>query len=413
MADLFSEKLERDLRREAPLPDRLRPDSLDDFVGQEKAVGSGTILRRAIEQDQLFSMIFWGPPGTGKTTLARIVAVVTKSFFVQLSAVTSGKEELRKIVKEAQDLRAFHSQRTILFIDEIHRWNKAQQDALLPFVEQGIVTLIGATTENPSFEVISPLLSRCRVIVLEQLAPEAIGRIVDRALADSQRGLGGEHVVLVPEARQLLIEAANGDARIALNVLEIGAKSSELNAQKQRVIDRKTILDVFQHRALRYDKNAEEHYNIISAFIKSMRASDPDAALYWLMRMVEAGEDPLFIARRMVVFASEDIGLADPTALPLAVACFQACDAIGYPECRENLAHVVVSLANAPKDRSAYEAMLKVNEDVKETLNEPVPMHLRNAPTKLMKELGYGKKKAHGQGNENLPPALAQRKYLQ
>ncbi len=244
-------------------------------------------------------------------------------------------------------------------------------------------------------------------------APEAIGRIVDRALADSQRGLGGEHVVLVPEARQLLIEAANGDARIALNVLEIGAKSSELNAQKQRVIDRKTILDVFQHRALRYDKNAEEHYNIISAFIKSMRASDPDAALYWLMRMVEAGEDPLFIARRMVVFASEDIGLADPTALPLAVACFQACDAIGYPECRENLAHVVVSLANAPKDRSAYEAMLKVNEDVKETLNEPVPMHLRNAPTKLMKELGYGKKKAHGQGNENLPRALEQRKYLQ
>ncbi len=412
MADLFSAKLEKDLAHEAPLADRLRPTTLEDFFGQERAVGKGTILRRSIENDELFSILFWGPPGTGKTTLARIIARLTRSFFVQLSAVTSGKADLTRIVREAEERRKFHSQRTILFIDEIHRWNKAQQDALLPFVEPGIVTLIGATTENPSFEIIGPLLSRCRVIVLEQLTEEALGKVVDRALADGERGLGEWAIVLEPEARRVLLLAANGDARSALNILEIAAKATAANAKGGRHITKQTVVDTLHRKALLYDKAGEEHYNIISAFIKSMRASDPDAALYWLMRMVEAGEDPLFIARRMVVFASEDVGLADPQALSLAVACFQACDFIGYPECRENLAHVVVYLAKARKDRSAYEAMLKVEGDVKETLNEPVPMHLRNAPTKLMKELGYGKKKAHGQGNENLPSALAQRKYL-
>lgn len=412
MADLFSSKLAQDLAHEAPLADRLRPTTLEDFFGQESAVGKGTILRRSIENDELFSILFWGPPGTGKTTLARIIAQLTKSFYVQLSAVTSGKADLTRIVREAEERRKFHSQRTVLFVDEIHRWNKAQQDTLLPFVEQGIVTLIGATTENPSFEVIGPLLSRCRVIVLEQLSEDALAKIVIRALQDRERGLGLLGVVLESEARRVLLLAANGDARSALNILEIAAKATAVNTKGERHVTKQTIVDTLHRKALLYDKAGEEHYNIISAFIKSMRASDPDGALYWLMRMVEAGEDPLFMARRMVVFASEDIGLADPQALILTVACFQACDFIGYPECRENLAHVVVYLAKAPKNRSAYEAMQKVLFDVKETLNEPIPMHLRNAPTKLMKELGYGKKKAHGQGNENLPPSLADKKYL-
>lgn len=412
MADLFDVKLERELAREAPLADRVRPSTLAEFFGQERAVGKGTPLRRAIENDELFSLILWGPPGSGKTTLARIIAAVTNSAFVQLSAVSSGKADLTRVVAAAQERRKLQGQRTILFIDEIHRWNKAQQDALLPFVERGIVTLIGATTENPSFEVIGPLLSRCRVVVLEPLTEAALGNIVDRALADRDRGLGAQRVSLDPEARRVLLLAGNGDARSALNILDLAAKATGPDNAGDRRITKQTVVDSLHHKALLYDKAGDEHYNIISAFIKSLRASDPDAALYWLMRMVEAGEDPLFIARRMVVFASEDIGLADPQALPIAVACFQACDLIGYPECRENLAHVAVYVAKAPKDRSAYEAMLKASEDVRETLNEPVPMHLRNSPTKLMEELGYGKKKAHGKGNENLPSGLAGRTYV-
>lgn len=412
MQTLFEHKLEQDLRREAPLADRFRPDRLEEFVGQDKVVGPGSVLRRAIEQDELFSIIFWGPPGSGKTTLARIVARLTKSAFIQISAVASGKDDLRQIVEGAKDRRAINRQRTILFLDEIHRWNKAQQDALLPYVERGIVTLIGATTENPSFEVIGPLLSRCRVIVLDQLSEEALAKIVARAMTDRQRGLGELKVKLEPEARRVLLLAANGDARAALNILEIASQTTPPSAQGERRITHQAVVNTLHHKALLYDQAGEEHYNIISAFIKSMRASDADAALYWLMRMVEAGEDPLFIARRMVIFASEDVGLADPQALPLAVACFQACDVIGYPECRENLAHVTVYLAKAPKDRSAFEAMGRAVEDVKETLNESVPMHLRNAPTKLMEQLGYGKKKPHGKGNENLPPALADRRYL-
>lgn len=411
MDDLFADGANKAMAGTAPLADRMRPETLKEFFGQENVVGEGTVLHSAVENDELFSMILWGPPGTGKTTLARIIAVMTKSAFVQLSGVTSGKEDLKKIIREAEDRRKFHRQRTILFIDEIHRWNKAQQDALLPFVERGIVTLIGATTENPSFEVIGPLLSRCRVVVLSQLSDDALGKIVDRALTDAVHGFGSQKIVLESKARELLLLAGNGDARSALNILDIAVKSAK-EQSGTRTLDRALIASVLQHKALLYDKGGEEHYNIISAFIKSMRASDPDAALYWLMRMVEAGEDPLFIARRMVIFASEDIGLADDHALPMAMAAFSACDVIGYPECQENLAHVAVYLAKAPKDRSAYDAMKKAADDVRATLNEPVPMHLRNAPTKLMRELGYGKKQAHGKGNENLPSSLADKRYL-
>ncbi len=389
--DLFDQRISHDVARFVPLADRLRPMQLEDYVGQEDIVGEGKLLRKAIENDELFSIIFWGPPGSGKTTLARIIANLTKSHFEQMSAVTSGIADLRRTVEQASERRKFHGERTILFVDEIHRWNKAQQDAFLPAVENGTVVLIGATTENPSFEIISPLLSRSRVFVLKRLGVPELSKIVKRALTDKAVGLGKEKVRIAAKAMDLLMSGSNGDARTLLNALEISVKAAVKDKDGTKHISLGEMEDALQHKALQYDKHGEEHYNVISAFIKSLRGSNPDAALYWLNRMVEAGEDPEFIARRMVVFASEDIGLADPQALQLAVAVFNAVKLIGYPECQITLGHGVVYLALAPKNNTAYAGLLAAKADVQETMNEPVPLHLRNAVTDLMKDLGYHK----------------------
>lgn len=414
MADLFDRALEGDIARHAPLADRLRPHTLAEYVGQKSIVGSGTILRRAVENDEVFSLILWGPPGSGKTTLARIVAQQTKAAFVVLSGVMSGKDDLLKAVAAARDRRKFSHGRTILFVDEIHRWNKAQQDALLPYVEDGTVTLIGATTENPSFEIIAPLLSRCTVMVLERLASADVSTLIERALADQERGYGREKVVVEPKALTLLSTASNGDARTALNTLELAYKATAV-VQGERKITAATVADAFQQPRLRYDTDGDEHYNIISAFIKSLRGSDPNAALYWLSRMTEAGEDPLFIARRMVIFASEDVSMADSKALPLAVACMQACDMIGYPECAITLSHVAVYLATCPKSNETYVAYGQAQAAARNHLNAPVPLHLRNAPTKLMKELGYhqGYKYSHDDDSKQqfLPDDLRNEVY--
>ena len=406
------------MRREAPLADRMRSRTFDEFFGQEKIVGPGTLLRRAIENDELFSIIFWGPPGSGKTTLARVIAELTKSRFEQMSAVTSGIGDLRKVIEEAEKQRSFHNERTILFVDEIHRWNKAQQDAFLSVVESGLITLIGATTENPSFEVIAPLLSRTRVFVLERLGVSELSKIVKQALKDKVRGLGKEKIQIVAKAMDLLLEASNGDARTVLNALEIASKAARKDKQGIKHISLVDVEDALQHKALQYDKKGEEHYNVISAFIKSMRGSNPDGALYWLNRMVEAGEDPEFIARRMVIFASEDVGMADPGALRIALDVFNAVRVIGYPECQINLAHGVVYLANAPKDNSAYKGLLEAKKDVQDSMNEPVPLHLRNAVTDLMKDLKYGEgyKYSHDftpeEGEQDyLPEKLRGKKY--
>jgi len=384
-----------------PLADRIRPKTLDEFVGQKHLVGRGGIIKKLIKSDQLPSMIFWGPPGSGKTTLAQVIANTTKSHFSSNSAVSTTLADVRKIVQEAKErLEAYH-QKTIFFLDEIHRFNKAQQDAFLPHVEKGTIILIGATTENPSFEVIGPLLSRSRVFVLNQLNLEELKEIVDRGLIELK-------AKIEPDAFDFVIQASNGDARVSLNAIEIASSLIKTN-QKITV---QLIKDVFQKQSLLYDRMGDEHYNTISAFIKSMRASDPDAALYYLARMVEAGEDPLFIARRMVIFASEDIGMAQPTALVVANEIFRACDAIGYPECAINLAHGVVYLAKAPKDRSAYNGLRSAQKDVKEHGNLPIPLEILNAPTKLMEELGYGKGyEPYPQNKSLLPKKLKGKKY--
>src|SRR3989338_8030616 len=400
-ADLFDAALSEQLRAEAPLADRLRPQSWADFVGQTEVVGPGTPLRKLIDQDQVPSIIFWGPPGSGKTTLARLIATVTKSYFEQLSAVSSGLVELRQLVASAKERRKFTRQRTILFIDEIHRWNKAQQDALLPQVETGAVTLIGATTENPSFEVISALLSRCRVVVLKALAPQDIETILRRAIRDKERGWGKLEVKGAEAAVKHLAVMASGDARVALNTLELAVKASLKNGVA--AITEELIKQSLQRTHLLYDKAGEEHYNIISALHKSMRGGEADAALYLLGRMLEAGEDPLYIERRLIRFASEDIGLAEPAALVQATAAFQAAHEIGMPECNVVLAQCVAYLARAPKSNALYTAYQAVQQDVKETVNEGVPLHLRNAPTELMKDLGYGK-------GYKYPPAEAKRR---
>ncbi len=380
---LFSQDPEGDDAKRAPLAARMRPRTLDEYVGQDQIVGPGRALRRAIENDNVPSMILWGPPGTGKTTLAEIVAQSTGAHFTKISAVNAGVADLRKVVAEAQQRKRM-GKRTVLFIDEIHRFNKGQQDAVLPFVENGTIVLIGATTENPSFEVNSALLSRSRVFVLQSLADDEVGTLIDRALADPVRGLGASGATIDPEARAVLIGLANGDARTALNALEFAASVT-------LAIDRETILDAMQRRAANDDKGGDNHYDTISAFIKSIRASDPDAALYWLARMIDAGEDPLFIARRIVIAASEDVGLADSRALQVAMAAQQAVHFVGMPEGYYPLAHAVLYLATAPKSNAVGRAYGAAMADVRETRNDPVPLHLRNAPTGLMKDLGYGR----------------------
>lgn len=387
MTDLFEQAVRAGTDR--PLADRMRPEDLDAFIGQEALVGPGTILRRAIEEDRVFSMLFWGPPGTGKTTLAQIIAKKTRSRFVPYSAVTVGVKEIKELSVRARDDLKFSGIRTILFLDEIHRFNRSQQDYLLPHVEHGTLILIGATTENPSFEVNSALLSRMRVFVLEALSSEAIRQILLRAVADRERGLGSLDVNLTDEAQEIMVGLCGGDARTALNLLEVAAQ--EAHRHHHGTIDAALVKEAAQRRSLLYDKAGEEHFNLISALHKSLRDSDPDAGLYWMGRMIEAGEDPLYVARRLIRFASEDVGLASPRALEQAVAAFQACQFIGLPECALALAQAVVFLATAPKSNALYTAYGAVKQEIALSGHLPVPFHIRNAPTGLMKKLGYGK----------------------
>jgi len=372
----------------SPLAYRVRPQTLDDFVGQSHLLGKGKILREMIENDQVSSMIFWGPPGVGKTTLAQIIAKKTSSHFITVSAVNSGIKKIKALMDEAEQNRDY-GEKTILFVDEIHRFNKAQQDAFLPYVEQGSVTLIGTTTENPSFEVNSALLSRCKVFVLQELTIENIVTLLKNAIKNSD-GFGDYEVGITDEQLKAIAQFANGDARTSLNTLEMAILNGEKENNKITVTDGH-LEQILNRKSLLYDKGGEEHYNIISALHKSMRNSDVDAAIYWLARMLEGGEDPLYIARRLVRFASEDIGLADTNALNVSVNVFQACQFLGMPECDVHLTEAVVYLCLAPKSNAIYQARLNVKEDIKKSINEPVPLQIRNAPTSLMKDLGYGK----------------------
>ncbi len=416
--DLFEAHRKEQLASRAPLATRMRPRSLDELVGQEHVVGPGTLLRRAIEADKLSSLILWGPPGTGKTTLARIIANSTKAHFAAVSAVTSGVADLRAAIKEAADRLGMHEQRTVLFVDEIHRFNKGQQDAILPHVEDGTVILIGATTENPSFEVNSPLLSRSRVVVLRSLTDDQIRILLERALNDRERGLGDQQVGITDEALDLLVNLANGDARFALNTLEFAATGTGYGERREITAD--LVREAAQRRAATYDKGGEDHFDTISALHKTLRGSDPDAALYWLARMLERGDDPLYVARRLVRFASEDIGLADPRALTLAMAAQGSVHFLGLPEGALALAQLTVYLALAPKSNAVYAAYKAAQADVVETRNDPVPLHLRNAATALMKAEGYGRgyKYAHDHeggvvAQQNLPENLAGRRYYE
>jgi putative ATPase len=416
--DMFEQKSGENKDMEAPLATRMRPATFSDFVGQEHLIGNGRVLRKAIETGKIPSVILWGPPGSGKTTLAYIIADATESHFSPISAVNAGVADLRRIIEEAKDRHKALQQQTILFIDEIHRFNKAQQDAILPYVEDGTVVLIGATTENPSFEVISALISRCQVLTLNPLTDEEIHLIVLRALKDTIRGLGALNIELDEDALHHLITVSNNDARVALNGLEMAALATPPDAEGKRRISLATIEDAVQHRALRYDKDGEHHYNTISALHKSMRGSDPDASLYWLARMLEAGEDPLYVARRLIRFASEDVGMADPQALVIAVAAQQAVHFLGVPEGNLALAEAAVYLATAAKSNSLYQAYSRVQEEVRQSSSEPVPLHLRNPVTPLMKEAGYGKgyKYAHDYPGhfveqQNLPDSLQGQRY--
>ena len=372
-----------------PLAARLRPKTLEEYVGQTHLLGKGKVLRRLIESDQISSMIFWGPPGVGKTTLARIIANTTKAAFIDFSAVTSGIKEIRSVMQKAEENRRY-GEKTIVFVDEIHRFNKAQQDAFLPFVEKGSIILIGATTENPSFEVNSALLSRCKVFVLQELKTAELVQLLKRALAD-EKGFGTQKINIEEELLEMIAVFANGDARTALSTLEMAVLNGDMDAGGTTTVTRETLEQCTSKKSLLYDKTGEEHYNLISALHKSMRNSDPDAAVYWLARMLEAGEDPLYIARRVTRFASEDIGLADPKALEIAVAAYHACHFIGMPECSVHLTQAVVYMSVAPKSNALYMAYEHAKRDAAKMLAEPVPLVIRNAPTKLMQELNYGK----------------------
>ncbi len=399
-----------------PLAARLRPATLEEFAGQTQLLGPGKVLRRLIESDQISSMIFWGPPGVGKTTLARIIANRTKASFIDFSAVTSGIKEIRTVMKEAEDNRLYGT-KTIVFVDEIHRFNKAQQDAFLPFVEKGSIILIGATTENPSFEINSALLSRCRVFVLQALKKEELTALLARALTDP-RGFGGQKINISPKMLDMIALFANGDARTALSVLEMVILNGDLDSSGGITVSMEILEQCTSKKPLLYDKNGEEHYNLISALHKSMRNSDPDAAVYWLARMLEAGEDPLYVARRVIRFASEDVGLADPRALQIAVSAYQACHFIGMPECTVHLTEAVVFMSLAPKSNALYKAYEAAKLDAVKDLAEPVPLVIRNAVTDLMKNLDYGKGYQYAHDTEEkltdiqcLPDALLGREY--
>ncbi|MDD4607078.1 MAG: replication-associated recombination protein A [Patescibacteria group bacterium] len=406
------------INSQQPLADRMRPQSLDEFLGQNEIVGDNRLLRQAIENDKLFSMIFWGPPGCGKTTLARLIAKLTKSDFIEFSAVSSNKADIKKVIQQAQIKFKAYQQCTILFIDELHRFNKAQQDFFLPYVEDGTIILIGATTENPSFEVISPLLSRMKVFVFKPLLDQDIIKILQQALKNKERGLGKNKIKIDKKTLEFLAQMSGGDARTALNALDLAVSLAQKNSQGEVGITLENIKEALQDKALIYDKKGEQHYNIISAFIKSLRGSDPDAALYWLARMLEAGEDARFIARRMVILASEDIGNACPTALVVATATAQAVEYVGLPEAQLNLAQAATYLASAPKSNSSYLGLLAAKEDVKNEGDLPVPLHLRNASTDLLKKLNYGKDYKYPHNFENsqvdqqyLPDKLKNKKY--